>query len=71
VRYNPAIPIESFDLIIADECHRSIYDWCRRIRRTSRPPRCSSGCVTLIQAMERGGQGRERLRMFLTRHCPV
>ena len=25
VRYNPAIPIESFDLIITDECHRSIY----------------------------------------------
>ena len=25
VYYNPAIPIESFDLIITDECHRSIY----------------------------------------------
>ena len=26
IEYNPAIPIESFDLIITDECHRSIYN---------------------------------------------
>ena len=26
VAYNPAIPPEFFDLIIVDECHRSIYD---------------------------------------------
>ena len=26
VRYNPAIPIETFDVIIIDECHRSIYN---------------------------------------------
>jgi len=25
VRYNPMIPISSFDMIIVDECHRSIY----------------------------------------------
>src|SRR6202007_1220392 len=25
VHYNPAIPIETFDLIITDECDRSIY----------------------------------------------
>lgn len=25
VGYNPAVPIESFDVIIVDECHRSIY----------------------------------------------
>src|SRR5690606_32249750 len=25
VSYNPDVPIESFDLIIVDECHRSIY----------------------------------------------
>jgi type I restriction enzyme R subunit len=24
--YNPAIPIESFDVIVSDECHRSIYN---------------------------------------------
>jgi type I restriction enzyme R subunit len=28
VEYNPSIPIESFDFIVVDECHRSIYgDW--------------------------------------------
>jgi type I restriction enzyme R subunit len=26
VEYNPAIPIEDFDFIITDECHRSIYN---------------------------------------------
>ena len=25
VRYNPAVPIDTFDIIIVDECHRSIY----------------------------------------------
>ncbi len=25
VKYNPAIPIETFDFIVTDECHRSIY----------------------------------------------
>jgi type I restriction enzyme R subunit len=25
VRYNPAVPIEMFDIIVTDECHRSIY----------------------------------------------
>ena len=32
VRYNPAIPIESFDLIVTDEeCHRSIYGSWRQV----------------------------------------
>jgi type I restriction enzyme R subunit len=31
VRYNQAIPIESFDLIITDECHRSIYGTWRQV----------------------------------------
>src|SRR5437667_976340 len=26
VRYNPNVPIETFDIIITDECHRSIYN---------------------------------------------
>src|SRR6185436_684560 len=26
VRYNPRIPIEYFDVVITDECHRSIYN---------------------------------------------
>jgi type I restriction enzyme R subunit len=31
VRYNPAIPVESFDLIVTDECHRSIYGTWRQV----------------------------------------
>src|SRR3954466_12190605 len=26
VAYNPVIPIETFDFIVTDECHRSIYN---------------------------------------------
>jgi type I restriction enzyme R subunit len=31
VAYNPAIPIEFFDFIIVDECHRSIYNLWRQV----------------------------------------
>ena len=31
VAYNPAIPIETFDFIIIDECHRSIYGIWRQV----------------------------------------
>ena len=31
VRYTPAIPIESFDFIIIDECHRSIYNLWKQV----------------------------------------
>jgi type I restriction enzyme R subunit len=31
VRYNPKIPIESFDIIVTDECHRSIYNLWRQV----------------------------------------
>jgi type I restriction enzyme, R subunit len=31
VHYNPAIPIETFDLIITDECDRSIYGTWRQV----------------------------------------
>jgi len=31
VSYNPEIPIEQFDLIIIDECHRSIYNLWRQV----------------------------------------
>lgn len=31
VAYNPAIPIEMFDLIVTDECHRSIYGLWRQV----------------------------------------
>ena len=31
VEYNPRFPIEEFDFIITDECHRSIYDLWRQV----------------------------------------
>ena len=31
VRYNASIPIESFDFIVIDECHRSIYNVWRQV----------------------------------------
>jgi type I site-specific restriction endonuclease len=31
VRYNPRIPIESFDFVIVDECHRSIYNLWKQV----------------------------------------
>ncbi|MBP1149211.1 type I restriction-modification enzyme R subunit C-terminal domain-containing protein [Methylocaldum sp. RMAD-M] len=31
VRYNPAIPVETFDVIIIDECHRSIYNLWKQV----------------------------------------
>lgn len=31
VAYNPSIPIESFDLVVTDECHRSIYGTWRQV----------------------------------------
>ena len=31
VEYNPAIPIETFDVIFTDECHRSIYNLWRQV----------------------------------------
>ena len=31
IEYNPAIPIETFDFIVTDECHRSIYNLWRQV----------------------------------------
>src|SRR3989449_7625166 len=31
VEYNPAIPIETFDVIVTDEAHRSIYNLWRQV----------------------------------------
>ena len=31
VEYNPRIPIETFDFIVTDECHRSIYNLWRQV----------------------------------------
>jgi hypothetical protein len=31
VTYNPGVPIETFDFIVVDECHRSIYNLWRQV----------------------------------------
>lgn len=31
VRYNPDVPIETFDVIVIDECHRSIYNLWKQV----------------------------------------
>ncbi len=31
IEYNPDVPIETFDIIITDECHRSIYNLWRQV----------------------------------------
>ena len=31
VRYNPAMPVETFDFIVIDECHRSIYNLWKQV----------------------------------------
>lgn len=31
VQYNPAVPIETFDFIVIDECHRSIYNLWKQV----------------------------------------
>ncbi|HET6515914.1 MAG TPA: type I restriction-modification enzyme R subunit C-terminal domain-containing protein [Thermodesulfovibrionales bacterium] len=31
IEYNPQVPIETFDVIITDECHRSIYNLWRQV----------------------------------------
>lgn len=31
IGFNPALPIETFDLIVTDECHRSIYNQWRQV----------------------------------------
>jgi type I restriction enzyme R subunit len=31
IEYNPAVPIETFDFVVTDECHRSIYNLWRQV----------------------------------------
>jgi len=71
VVYNPAIPIETFDFIIVDECHRSIYNVWRQVleyfdafiiglRRRSRV----EGVAELLEqvlGLSAGGLGRDLL----------
>jgi type I restriction enzyme R subunit len=40
IEYNPSIPIESFDIIVTDECHRSIYNlWAQVLEYFRKLPR--------------------------------
>jgi type I restriction enzyme R subunit len=32
IEYNPSIPLETFDIIVTDECHRSIYNLWAQVR---------------------------------------
>jgi len=31
IQYNPTLPIETFDIVVTDECHRSIYNLWRQV----------------------------------------
>jgi type I restriction enzyme R subunit len=31
IEYNPAVPVETFDFVVTDECHRSIYNLWRQV----------------------------------------
>jgi type I restriction enzyme, R subunit len=42
VEYNPSIPPETFDLIVVDECHRSIYNIWRQVLNISMPTSSAS-----------------------------
>jgi len=42
VAYNPRVPIETFDVVIVDECHRSIYGVWRQVLDSSTRPSSAS-----------------------------
>src|SRR4051812_38424193 len=58
VSYNPALPIETFDFIVTDECHRSIYNLWQpgwrlvsgRKRKTSPPAPGALACSRKLRA---------------------
>ncbi|EXI75332.1 MAG: Type-1 restriction enzyme R protein [Candidatus Accumulibacter sp. SK-11] len=47
VRYNPAVPVESFDFIIIDECHRSIYNLWKQVLDRHRHRREAAGSAAV------------------------
>jgi type I site-specific restriction endonuclease len=74
LEYNPKIPIESFDIIVTDECHRSIYNlWAqvlvlRRVLDRSHG-RAEQADVRLFQPEPRDGiQPRSSVRNRSS-HC--
>ena len=76
VDYNPAIPIETFDFIVTDECHRSIYNlWRAGAGILRRPPHrphrhAQQADLRLLQPeprhgiRPRAGRGRRRQRQL-------
>ena len=77
VDYNPAIPIEFFDIVFIDECHRSIYSLWRQVLEyfdahliglTATPAKQTFGFFNQNLVMEyshaagRGGRGERRFR---------
>ena len=80
VAYNPALPPESFDVVIVDECHRSIYGVWRQvleyfdafIDRAHRDP--GQADVRVLQPEPRHGvrprAGRRRRRQRRLRRLP-
>ncbi len=74
VRYNPDLPIEYFDFIITDECHRSIYNlWRQVLEYFRRDPHRPDGHALQADAgllqpepgdgvLARAGGGRRRQR---------
>ena len=82
IGYNPAIPIETFDFIVTDECHRSIYNLWRQVLEyfdasliglTATPSKQTLGFFNQNLVMEyhlRAGRGRRRECRFRRLHHP-
>ena len=80
VAYNPAMPIETFDVIIVDECHRSIYGVWRQVLEyfdafliglTATPGKQTFGFFNQNLVMEYGHDaGRRRRRQRRLRRVP-
>ena len=80
VEYNPALPPETFDVVIVDECHRSIYGLWRQVldyfdAHLDRPDRdAEQADVRVLQPEPRDGvrprPGRRRRRQRRLRRLP-
>ena len=60
VSYNPQMPIETFDVIITDECHRSIYNLWRGVHQpTARPLLAAAFNLPMEKSLSQGGNKRD------------
>jgi len=78
VEYNPGVPIESFDFIVVDECHRSIYNqrgpkvFFREMLLQTRPRWVTLTDVDCRQIARLGGASKDvdpGLTKFVTEFC--